>query len=159
MRRLQGLGILALVSVCAVGVIEAEERVRKKIPDKLVVLTFDDCNKSDRTFVAGELRKQGFGATFYVTEGLGFLKNKKHYTTWREIVELHKMGFEIGNHTKSHPHMPSLTKEQMAVEIAERHTVDVEWQRGDVALVNNFLVMHGRRHFAGQRRVLASLIR
>ena len=34
------------------------------IPDKLVVLGFDDCNKSDRTFVAGVLKEYGFGATF-----------------------------------------------------------------------------------------------
>lgn len=89
----------------------------KPIPDKLVVLSFDDCNKSDRTFVADVLKKFGFGATFYVTEGLGFLKNKKHYTTWEEIVELHKMGFEIGNHTKTHPNMASLTRERAAAEI------------------------------------------
>ena len=55
------------------------------IPDKLVVLGFDDCNKSDRNFVAGVLKKYGFGATFYVTEGLGFLGNKRHYVTWKEI--------------------------------------------------------------------------
>jgi peptidoglycan/xylan/chitin deacetylase (PgdA/CDA1 family) len=58
----------------------------KPIPDKLVVLTFDDCNKSDRSFVAAEVKKYGFGATFFVTEGLGFLKNKNHYTTWEEIT-------------------------------------------------------------------------
>jgi peptidoglycan/xylan/chitin deacetylase (PgdA/CDA1 family) len=57
------------------------------IPDKLVALSFDDANKSDRVFVAEILKKYGFGATFYVTEGLGFLKNKKHYTTWKEIRE------------------------------------------------------------------------
>ena len=55
--------------------------VLKPIPDKLVVLTFDDCNKSDRSFVAAEVKKYGFGSTFFVTEGLGFLKNKKHYVT------------------------------------------------------------------------------
>ena len=49
------------------------------IPDKLVVLTFDDCNKSDRTFVAEVAKEHAFGATFYITEGLGFLKSKKNY--------------------------------------------------------------------------------
>ena len=72
------------------------------IPDKLVVLTFDDANKSDHSFVAGVLKQHGFGATFYVTEGLGFLKSKTNYTTWEEIRELHDQGFEIGNHTQ-HP--------------------------------------------------------
>ena len=36
-------------------------------------------------------------------------------------------------------------------------TYDHFWQRGDLLLVDNFLVMHGRRPFVGTRKVLASL--
>lgn len=98
----------------------AEDGVKKllPIPDKLVVLTFDDANKSDRTFVADIVKKHKFGATFYVTEGLGFLKSKKHYTTWAEIRELDRMGFEIGNHTQHHRNVARLTREQLTVSIA-----------------------------------------
>jgi len=39
----------------------------KPIPDKLVVLTFDDACLSHATLVAPLLKKHGFGATFYVT--------------------------------------------------------------------------------------------
>ncbi|WP_299194243.1 TauD/TfdA family dioxygenase [uncultured Erythrobacter sp.] len=45
-----------------------------------------------------------------------------------------------------------------AIAIANALTYDLEWQVGDVALVDNFLTMHGRRPFEGKRRVLASLI-
>ncbi len=45
-----------------------------------------------------------------------------------------------------------------AIQISDALSYDLEWQAGDVALVDNFLVMHGRRPFAGKRRVLASLI-
>ena len=45
-----------------------------------------------------------------------------------------------------------------AVALAEELTVDLQWQQGDVALVDNLRVMHGRRPFEGERRVLASLI-
>ncbi|MEL6485978.1 MAG: TauD/TfdA family dioxygenase, partial [Pseudomonadota bacterium] len=45
-----------------------------------------------------------------------------------------------------------------AIEAAEELTVDCTWQAGDVALVDNYTVMHGRRPFEGKRRVLASLI-
>ncbi|MEO1573656.1 MAG: TauD/TfdA family dioxygenase [Pseudomonadota bacterium] len=45
-----------------------------------------------------------------------------------------------------------------AVELAESLSFDVPWQAGDVAVVNNFTVMHGRRPFQGTRRVLASLV-
>ena len=43
-------------------------------------------------------------------------------------------------------------------ELAETLAVDLDWQAGDVALVDNLCVMHGRRSFAGARRVLASLV-
>ncbi len=46
-----------------------------------------------------------------------------------------------------------------AITLADKLSYDVEWQAGDVALVDNFRVMHGRRPFAGKRRVLASLIK
>ncbi|GJM13455.1 MAG: syringomycin biosynthesis enzyme [Pseudohongiella sp.] len=45
-----------------------------------------------------------------------------------------------------------------AIAIGDELSFDIPWQTGDVALVDNFLVMHGRRPFEGQRRVLASLI-
>jgi peptidoglycan/xylan/chitin deacetylase (PgdA/CDA1 family) len=105
------------IVLCVSSNLLAEEKADKEllpIPDKLVVLTFDDCNKSDRAFVADVVKEHGFGATFFVTEGLGFLKSKKNYTTWEEIVELHGMGFEIGNHTKAHRGVGSLNKEKLA---------------------------------------------
>jgi hypothetical protein len=42
--------------------------------------------------------------------------------------------------------------------IAEEFAFDLRWQRGDVALVDNYVAMHGRRPFVGTRKVLASLI-
>ena len=46
---------------------------------------------------------------------------------------------------------------QTAISIADDVTYDLQWQVGDIALVDNYLVMHGRRSYTGQRRVLASL--
>ena len=43
-------------------------------------------------------------------------------------------------------------------EMAEALTFDVPWQKGDVALVDNFVAMHGRRSFVGTRKILASLV-
>jgi hypothetical protein len=45
-----------------------------------------------------------------------------------------------------------------AAELGEELAYDVPWERGDVALVDNFVAMHGRRPFTGTRKVLASLI-
>lgn len=47
---------------------------------------------------------------------------------------------------------------QMAIDLADELSFDVAWQAGDVALVDNYLVMHGRRPFKGARRVLVSLV-
>lgn len=72
------------------------------IPDRLVVLTFDDSSKSHYTVARPLLLKHKFGATFFITEGFDFPTNKKDYMTWDEIKQLHKDGFEIGNHTIGH---------------------------------------------------------
>ena len=47
---------------------------------------------------------------------------------------------------------------QSAIEIADELSVDLAWQQGDVALLDNYRVMHGRRPYTGARRVVASLI-
>jgi peptidoglycan/xylan/chitin deacetylase (PgdA/CDA1 family) len=72
------------------------------IPDKLVVLTFDDSSKSHAAVAAPLLKKHGFGATFFITEGFDSRTNKRDYMTWDEIAQLHRDGFEIGNHTRDH---------------------------------------------------------
>ena len=47
---------------------------------------------------------------------------------------------------------------QIAIDLADDLSFDIAWQTGDVALLDNFLVMHGRRPFSGKRAVLASLV-
>lgn len=75
---------------------------RVPIPDRVVVLTFDDSVKSHFTVAAPILKRYGFSATFFVTEGFTFKTNKRDYMTWEEIKELDRQGFEIGNHTRDH---------------------------------------------------------
>lgn len=41
--------------------------------------------------------------------------------------------------------------------LSDELSVDLAWEANDVAIVDNYLVMHGRRPFSGGRRVLASL--
>jgi peptidoglycan/xylan/chitin deacetylase (PgdA/CDA1 family) len=83
-------------------VAQPADQSRLPIPNKLVVLTFDDSVKSHYTVVRPLLKKYGFGATFFITEGFDFPTNKQDYMRWEEIAELHRDGFEIGNHTRDH---------------------------------------------------------
>jgi peptidoglycan/xylan/chitin deacetylase (PgdA/CDA1 family) len=87
--------------------------VRKPIPDRLVVLTFDDSARSHYTFVRPLLKEYGFGATFFVTEGFDFKQNKRDYMTWEQIRQLHEDGFEIGNHTRDHLGITDKTVDQL----------------------------------------------
>src|SRR5207248_1485493 len=87
-----------IVTLLAANLVRALE----PIPDKLVVLTFDDSSKSHFTVARPLLKKYKFGATFFITEGFDFPSNKKDYMTWEEIKQLHGDGFEIGNHTRDH---------------------------------------------------------
>lgn len=87
-------------------------------PDKTVVLTFDDSVASHATFVAPLLKKHGFGATFFITEGFEFLDDKRHYMTWQQIKGLHDAGFEIGNHTRRHAAVPRQTPDQLNADVA-----------------------------------------
>ena len=98
------------------------------IPDRLLVLTFDDGNKSDFAYVAPLLQEYGFGASFYVTEGLGYRDDvdKQHYTSWDEFRKIHEMGFEVGNHTRDHPDMATLSKPDIRanLELIEQRCVE-----------------------------------
>ena len=87
------------------------------VPDKLVVLTFDDSVASQANYVAPLLKKHGLGATFFITEGFEFLIDKKNYMTWEQIKALHDQGFEIGNHTRKHAGVTKQKPEQLAADV------------------------------------------
>lgn len=90
---------------------------REPVPSGIVVLTFDDSVSSQATFVAPLLKKLGFGATFFITEGFEFTTDKEHYMTWEQIKSLHDAGFEIGNHTRHHTGVRKQKPEQLNADI------------------------------------------
>ncbi len=95
-------------------------RSSRPVPDGLVVLTFDGANKSDIATVAPILRDRGFGATFFINEGLRFSDPalNDRFMIWAEIRALHEQGFEIGNHTKSRLDLTLLSAQRIREEIA-----------------------------------------
>lgn len=91
--------------------------IRKEIPDKLVVFTFDDATASQYSFVAPLLKEYGFGATFFVCEFPPNFSDTSKYMNWRQIKELDLMGFEIANHTKNHPNLPALSLDKVEYQL------------------------------------------
>jgi peptidoglycan/xylan/chitin deacetylase (PgdA/CDA1 family) len=94
--------LFAAVGLAAIGLAAIGLAAQTRVPDKLVVLTFDDSKASHYTVVRPLLKKYGFGATFFITEGFSFATDKSDYMTWDQIAGLHRDGFEIGNHTRDH---------------------------------------------------------
>jgi len=76
--------------------------LRKSIPERLIVLTFDDGCRSHATVVAPVLKRLAFNATFYVVKPGTFSPRRSWYVSYRELRSLAGDGFEIGNHTSRH---------------------------------------------------------
>ena len=105
------------------------------IPDRLIVLTFDDGVKSHATFVAPLPKDYGFNATFYITEGLNFLQDKDRYMTWEEVRKLDGAGFEIGNHTRHHKDVSTQSREDLIADLAH---IDRRCQEQGIPLPQTF---------------------
>jgi len=72
------------------------------LPDKPIILTFDDGYADNYTNAFPILRKYGFTATFFV---LTRFVDEEHpgYLTWLQIREMSRAGMEFGSHSKDHP--------------------------------------------------------
>jgi peptidoglycan/xylan/chitin deacetylase (PgdA/CDA1 family) len=93
-----------------------------RISDRpIVVLTFDDAVKSHRSFVAPLLQQYDFDATFFVT--YAWMDDTINFMNWKDISDLHEMGFEIGNHSWTHA---DFSQPKMAFEL-EGELGMVEW--------------------------------
>ncbi|PXX26498.1 polysaccharide deacetylase family protein [Arenibacter sp. ARW7G5Y1] len=91
--------------------------LKKEIPDKLVVLSFDDAPASQYWVVAPMLKEFGFGATFFVCEFPPNYKDSTLYMNWRQIKALDRMGFEVANHTHTHANVSKLTQKEFNTEL------------------------------------------
>ena len=113
-----GFCLVLWLAVAGLGRRADAQVLRRPVPDKLVVLTFDDAALSHATYVAPLLRKYGFGGTFFVCE---FREppftDKTKYMSWAQIRGLHRQGFEVASHTLSHRHVNKLSAAQLGAEL------------------------------------------
>src|SRR3954462_9701201 len=80
---------LALSAACHASPRTTPDQPTSHVPDKLIVLTFDDGVRSHYTTVAPLLERYGFGATFFVTEfPQPPFSDTTLYMTWAQMGDL-----------------------------------------------------------------------
>jgi peptidoglycan/xylan/chitin deacetylase (PgdA/CDA1 family) len=87
--------------ITAIQYIQSQEHPQN-LPDKPVILTFDDGNKDHYLYVFPLLRQFGYKATFFVNPG-PILEKNKYAMSWDELLEMSQAGMDIESHTFSHP--------------------------------------------------------
>lgn len=89
----------------------------RDLPDRAVGLSVDDAFLSLYTEGWPRFRKAGLPFTLFVATG-PIDRGYRNYMSWDRIRELAAAGVTIGSQTESHPHMPVLTPEANAAELA-----------------------------------------
>jgi peptidoglycan/xylan/chitin deacetylase (PgdA/CDA1 family) len=121
----------ANVRVAPLGEVVSALTERKPLPERTVVLTFDD-GYSDFYFSAAPvLRRLKFPATIFVPTGLcggadrprpSAWVSPQPLLDWNQVAALAKEGFSFGAHSVSHPALPALSAEEAKHEIAGSKT-------------------------------------
>lgn len=86
-----------------------------KLPDKCVVLTFDDGYASHFTIVNNVLNRFNLKATFYIIQDRLFMGIENRDV--EGLKRIYEAGHEIGVHTVSHPDLTKLSEEEILSEI------------------------------------------
>lgn len=87
---------------------------KQQLPEKPIILTFDDGYEDNWRVVLPMLEERGMKAAFYmVTNKIG----QSGYLTWDNLFDLERHGMEIGGHTANHLPLTTLSPEQQRDEL------------------------------------------
>lgn len=82
------------------------------LPEKPVVLTFDDGYADAYENAFPILKKNGFVGTFFIiTDRITY--GDPNYLTWAQVIEMHNAGMDIQSHTRTHPDLRGLSEMQL----------------------------------------------
>jgi peptidoglycan/xylan/chitin deacetylase (PgdA/CDA1 family) len=77
--------------------------LKRQVPRKSVILTFDDGYRSFLEYAHPILRELGFTATLFIYTD--YVAAGRNSLTWEEIKRLEGEGFDIGAHSKTHDNL------------------------------------------------------
>jgi len=97
-----------------------------------VTFRFDDNLSSQYTAAVPVLDAAGFKATFYVISQETADNGFPGFMSKAQIQNLASRGYEIGAHTRTHPHLTTLTSQQQQTEIAGSRQDILSWNVGPV---------------------------
>lgn len=86
------------------------------LPEKGVVITFDDGHESNYTLALPILRAFGFKAEFFITTDW---ISTKHFLNRNQVIELFREGMEVGSHSASHSYLDDLSTFDLKREFKE----------------------------------------
>jgi peptidoglycan/xylan/chitin deacetylase (PgdA/CDA1 family) len=93
------------------------------LPEKSVVLTFDDGWKNQYTYAFPILKKFGYSATFFIITKV----RGGTYMTWDEIRAMDQAGMDIESHSETHPKLTKISADKALQEIAgSKKTLETE---------------------------------
>jgi peptidoglycan/xylan/chitin deacetylase (PgdA/CDA1 family) len=92
----------------------------ERLPEKPIVLTFDDGYADFYTNALPILQKHRMVATLFVITDL---VGQPNYITWEQAKEIARAGIEIGSHTLTHPDLTTLDAKRLERELTESRKV------------------------------------
>jgi len=113
-------------------------KVCSDLPEKPVIITFDDGHLSNYTFALPVLRKYGFVATFFITtKNIGSPDGMRY----EQLREMAGNGMSIQSHTMTHPFLSDLPPQEIRRELRESKSI-LEQQLGKAI---DYLALPGGR--------------
>lgn len=99
----------------------------KELPEKPILITFDDGYLDNYTNAYPILKKYGFTATIFIVTDL--VGHDERFMTWDQIRQMQQDGFVFGSHTVSHIALTNLTRNQAMDELVNSRK-EIERQLG-----------------------------
>ena len=91
-----------------------------ELPEKPILLSFDDGHRSNAELALPELRQRGQKAILFVTAGR---VGTDAWLTWAQLRALLDAGMEVGSHTLTHRSPSTLSRDALRHELAESKRV------------------------------------